>query len=37
VEDGTVTQLRRHGNLFETMWRLQAEGLSVDEAAENVA
>jgi ATP-binding cassette subfamily B protein len=37
VEDGTVMQLRRRGNLFETMWRLQAEGLSVDEAAENVA
>jgi ATP-binding cassette subfamily B protein len=37
VEDGSATELRQHGGLFETMWRLQAEGLSVDEAAENAA
>ena len=36
VEDGTATELRQRGGLFETMWRLQAEGLSVDEA-ENAA
>ncbi len=37
VEDGTATELRQRGGLFETMWRLQAEGLSVDEAAEHAA
>jgi ATP-binding cassette, subfamily B, bacterial len=37
VEDGTATELRQQGGLFETMWRLQAEGLSSDEAAENAA
>jgi ATP-binding cassette, subfamily B, bacterial len=31
VEDGTATELRRRGGLFDRMWRLQAEGLSVDE------
>jgi ATP-binding cassette subfamily B protein len=37
VEDGTVAELRQHNGLFETMWRLQAEGLSLDEAAEHAA
>jgi ATP-binding cassette, subfamily B, bacterial len=37
VEDGTATELRQRGGLFDTMWRLQAEGLSVDEVVENVA
>jgi ATP-binding cassette, subfamily B, bacterial len=37
VEDGSAAELRQRGGLFETMWRLQAEGLSVDEAAENAA
>jgi ATP-binding cassette subfamily B protein len=37
VEDGTATELRQRGGLFDTMWRLQAEGLSLDEAAENAA
>ncbi|UVF21669.1 ABC transporter ATP-binding protein/permease [Microvirga terrae] len=36
VEDGTAAELRQRGGLFDTMWRLQAEGLSVDEAAETV-
>ena len=31
VEDGTATELRRRGGLFDRMWRLQAEGLSLDE------
>jgi ATP-binding cassette subfamily B protein len=37
VEDGTATELRQRGGLFDTMWRLQAEGLSVDEIVESVA
>jgi ATP-binding cassette subfamily B protein len=37
VEDGTAAELRQRGGLFDTMWRLQAEGLSVDEAAESAA
>jgi ATP-binding cassette, subfamily B, bacterial len=37
VEDGTAATLRQRGGLFETMWRLQAEGLTMDEAAENAA
>jgi ATP-binding cassette subfamily B protein len=37
VEDGTAADLRQRGGLFDTMWRLQAEGLSLDEAAENAA
>jgi ATP-binding cassette subfamily B protein len=37
VEDGTAMELRQRGGLFDTMWRLQAEGLSMDEVAENVA
>src|SRR3954468_3599526 len=31
VEDGTPAELRRRGGLFARMWRLQAEGLSLDE------
>ncbi len=37
VEDGTFSELRRQGGLFERMWRLQAEGLSLDEAREDAA
>jgi ATP-binding cassette subfamily B protein len=37
VEDGTVAELRRQGGLFERMWRLQAEGLSLDEALDDAA
>src|SRR5690606_3238061 len=32
VEEGTVTDLRNRGGLFARMWRLQAEGLTFDEA-----
>ncbi|PWC44908.1 ABC transporter ATP-binding protein [Azospirillum sp. TSO22-1] len=34
VEDGHPAELRRRGGAFETLWRLQAEGFSVDEALE---
>jgi ATP-binding cassette subfamily B protein len=37
VEDGTFGELRRQGGLFERMWRLQAEGLSLDDAREDAA
>jgi ATP-binding cassette subfamily B protein len=37
VEDGTAAELRQRGGLFDTMWRLQAEGMSLDEAAESAA
>jgi len=37
VEDGTAADLRRQGGVFDRMWRLQAEGLSVDEAVEDAA
>jgi ATP-binding cassette subfamily B protein len=37
AEDGTAAELRRRGGLFDRMWRLQAEGLSLDEAAEDAA
>jgi ATP-binding cassette subfamily B protein len=37
VEDGTAAELRQRGGLFDTMWRLQAEGLSVDDVVESVA
>jgi ATP-binding cassette subfamily B protein len=33
AEDGPVADLRQRGGLFERMWRLQAEGLSVDAVA----
>jgi ATP-binding cassette subfamily B protein len=33
AEDGSVADLRQRGGLFERMWRLQAEGLSVDAVA----
>jgi ATP-binding cassette subfamily B protein len=36
-EDGTAAELRRRGGLFDRMWRLQAEGLSVDEIDQNAA
>ncbi|WP_246663464.1 ABC transporter ATP-binding protein [Phyllobacterium endophyticum] len=32
IEDGSVSELRTKGGMFDRMWRLQAEGLSVDEA-----
>ncbi|HYH37489.1 MAG TPA: ABC transporter ATP-binding protein [Azospirillum sp.] len=34
VEDGHPHELRRRGGAFETLWRLQAEGFSMDEALE---
>ncbi len=34
VEDGHPAELRRRGGAFETLWRLQAEGFSMDEALE---
>jgi ATP-binding cassette, subfamily B, bacterial len=34
VEDGTPLELRRRGGTFDALWRLQAEGFSVDDAAE---
>jgi len=34
AEDGSPTELRRRGGIFETLWRLQAEGFSMDEAVE---
>ncbi len=36
VEDGAPAELRARGGLFETMWRMQAEGLSID-AVEHAA
>jgi ATP-binding cassette subfamily B protein len=32
VEDGNAAELRAHGGLFARMWRLQAEGLTLDAA-----
>lgn len=32
LEDGNAAELRAHGGLFARMWRLQAEGLSLDVA-----
>jgi ATP-binding cassette subfamily B protein len=32
VEDGTVPELRARGGMFERMWRLQAEGVSLEAA-----
>jgi len=32
VEDGSPTELRRRGGTFDALWRLQAEGFSMDEA-----
>ena len=34
VEDGTAETLRRQGGVFSRMWRLQAEGLSLDDVAD---
>jgi ATP-binding cassette subfamily B protein len=34
VEDGHPTDLRRRGGTFDALWRLQAEGFSMDEALE---
>lgn len=33
VEDGSPAELRRAGGLFARMWRLQACGLSLEDAA----
>ncbi|WP_271898676.1 hypothetical protein [Candidatus Phyllobacterium onerii] len=30
VEDGSVSQLRQQGGVFDEMWKLQAEGLTVN-------
>ncbi len=37
VEDGTPAQLRKLNGIFESMWRLQARGLSIDEVVEEAA
>jgi ATP-binding cassette subfamily B protein len=37
VEDGTAAELRKQQGLFERMWRLQAEGVSVDAVVEDAA
>jgi ATP-binding cassette subfamily B protein len=37
VEDGTASDLRQQRGLFDRMWRLQAEGLSLDEVVEDAA
>jgi ATP-binding cassette, subfamily B, bacterial len=37
VEDGTAAELRRRGGLFDRMWRLQAEGLSLDQVLDTAA
>ncbi len=37
VEDGMAADLRRQGGLFDRMWRLQAEGLSLDQALDDAA
>jgi ATP-binding cassette, subfamily B, bacterial len=37
VEDGTAMDLRQQRGLFDRMWRLQAEGLSLDEIVEDAA
>jgi ATP-binding cassette subfamily B protein len=37
VEDGTVAELRHQEGLFDRMWRLQAEGLSLDTVVEDAA
>jgi ATP-binding cassette, subfamily B, bacterial len=34
VEDGTPSELRRRGGTFDALWRLQAEGFSLDGAAD---
>jgi ATP-binding cassette subfamily B protein len=37
VEDGMAADLRRQGGLFDRMWRLQAEGLSLDQVLDTAA
>jgi ATP-binding cassette subfamily B protein len=37
VEDGMAAELRQQRGLFDRMWRLQAEGLSLDEIATDAA
>lgn len=37
VEDGTAADLRRQNGLFDRMWRLQAEGMSLDAVVEDAA
>jgi ATP-binding cassette, subfamily B, bacterial len=34
VEDGSPSELRRRGGTFDALWRLQAEGFSLDDAAD---
>jgi ATP-binding cassette, subfamily B, bacterial len=34
VEDGAPAELHRRGGVFSSLWRLQAEGLTMDEAVE---
>jgi ATP-binding cassette subfamily B protein len=37
VEDGTAAELRQQHGLFDRMWRLQAEGMSLDAVVEDAA
>ncbi|MDQ4059842.1 MAG: ABC transporter ATP-binding protein/permease [Pseudomonadota bacterium] len=37
VEDGSPAELRRRGGVFDKLWRLQAEGLSEDEAVDTLS
>ncbi len=37
VEDGHPTELRRRRGVFDYMWRIQAEGLDLDEACHHPA
>jgi ATP-binding cassette subfamily B protein len=34
VEDGSPSELRRRGGTFDALWQLQAEDLSLDDAAD---
>jgi ATP-binding cassette, subfamily B, bacterial len=34
VEDGAPAELRRRGGIFDSLWRMQADGLSMDDAAD---
>jgi hypothetical protein len=33
IEEGSPAELRRRGNFYQQMWRLQSEGLSLRQAS----
>jgi ATP-binding cassette subfamily B protein len=33
VEDGSPAELRRRGGVFDALWRMQGEGLTLEPAA----